>query len=72
METILKVEGMTCLHCKEAVEGAVNKLDGVKSAAVDLEAAKIIERKGIAYLDSITKKDFKNREKALSLVNKKK
>lgn len=41
-------------------------------AKVDLEAAKIIKRKGIAYLDSITKKDFKNREKALSLVNKKK
>lgn len=41
-------------------------------AKVDVEAAKIIERKGIAYLDSITKKDFKNREKALSLVNKKK
>lgn len=41
-------------------------------AKVDLDAAKIIERKGIAYLDSITKKDFKNREKALSLVNKKK
>ena len=41
-------------------------------AKVDLEAAKIIERKGIAYLDSITKKDFKNREKALSLVIKKK
>lgn len=41
-------------------------------AKVDLEAAKIIERKGIAYLDSITKKDFKNRKKALSLVNKKK
>ncbi|MCG7418921.1 copper chaperone CopZ [Macrococcus epidermidis] len=41
METILKVEGMTCLHCKEAVEGAVNKLDGVKSAAVDLEAANV-------------------------------
>lgn len=39
---------------------------------VDLEAAKIIERKGIAYLDSITKKDFKNREKALGIVNKKK
>nr|WP_240628417.1 MULTISPECIES: copper chaperone CopZ [Macrococcus] len=41
METILKVEGMTCGHCKEAVEGAVNKLDGVKSAAVDLEAANV-------------------------------
>ncbi|MGK0575955.1 ribonuclease HIII [Macrococcus capreoli] len=41
-------------------------------AKVDLEAAKIIEKKGIAYLDSVTKKDFKNRAKALALVNKKK
>lgn len=39
---------------------------------VDLEAAKIINKKGIDYLDSITKKDFKNREKALNLYNKKK
>ncbi|MCE4956270.1 ribonuclease HIII [Macrococcoides caseolyticum] len=41
-------------------------------AKVDLEAAKIIEKKGIDYLDSITKKDFKNRAKALALVNKRK
>ncbi|WP_414042790.1 ribonuclease HIII [Macrococcus sp. EM39E] len=41
-------------------------------AKVDLEAAKIISKKGIAYLDSVTKKDFKNRAKALALVNKKK
>lgn len=40
-------------------------------AKVDLEAAKIIEKKGVQYLDSITKKDFKNRAKALDLVNKK-
>lgn len=39
---------------------------------VDLEAVKIIDKKGIEYLDSITKKDFKNREKALNLYNKKK
>ncbi|RXK18187.1 ribonuclease HIII [Macrococcus sp. DPC7161] len=39
---------------------------------VDLEAAKIINKKGIDYLDSITKKDFKNREKALNIYNKKK
>lgn len=41
------------------------------SAKVDLQAAKIIERKSIAYLDSITKKDFKNREKALKLLERK-
>ncbi|WP_414046966.1 ribonuclease HIII [Macrococcus equi] len=41
-------------------------------AKVDLEAAKIINKKGIEYLDSITKKDFKNRAKALAIVQKKK
>lgn len=41
METILKVEGMTCGHCKKAVEGAVSELEGVKSATVDLEAANV-------------------------------
>ena len=30
------VEGMTCNHCKMAVEKAVSSLDGVKSAKVDL------------------------------------
>ena len=30
------VEGMTCGHCKMAVEKAVSSLDGVKSAKVDL------------------------------------
>ncbi|CAD2072072.1 copper chaperone CopZ [Phocicoccus pinnipedialis] len=37
MEQVIKVEGMTCGHCKSAVEGALSKLDGVKSANVDLE-----------------------------------
>ncbi|MFC4076567.1 copper chaperone CopZ [Salinithrix halophila] len=34
---ILKVEGMSCDHCKQAVEGALNRVDGVKKAVVDLE-----------------------------------
>lgn len=33
--TIL-VEGMSCGHCKSAVEGALAKLDGVASAEVNL------------------------------------
>ncbi|MCG1010563.1 copper chaperone CopZ [Salinicoccus sp. ID82-1] len=33
----IKVEGMTCGHCKSSVEGALNKLDGVDSAVVSLE-----------------------------------
>lgn len=37
MEQVIRVDGMTCGHCKQSVEGALSKLDGVKSAAVDLE-----------------------------------
>ncbi|RIP33632.1 ribonuclease HIII [Staphylococcus gallinarum] len=48
---------------REIPKGASNK--------VDLAAAKIIEQKGISYLDSISKKHFANRKKALALVDKK-
>lgn len=37
MEKVIKVEGMTCNHCKMAVEGALKKLEGVKDAVVSLE-----------------------------------
>ncbi|WP_426432620.1 ribonuclease HIII [Staphylococcus xylosus] len=47
----------------EIPKGASNK--------VDLTAAKLIERRGIAYLDSISKKHFANRQKAENLVQKK-
>ncbi|KKK34978.1 copper chaperone CopZ [Salinicoccus sediminis] len=33
----IKVEGMTCGHCKSSVEGALNKLEGVNGAEVSLE-----------------------------------
>lgn len=36
--TMLKVKGMTCGHCKRAVTQALENVDGVKSAVVDLEA----------------------------------
>jgi copper chaperone len=36
-ETTLKVEGMTCNHCKAAVEGALTELEGVESAIVSLQ-----------------------------------
>jgi len=38
MKTI-KVEGMTCNHCKAAVENGVSKLEGIKSASVDLASS---------------------------------
>ncbi|WP_328812915.1 CopZ family metallochaperone [Paradesulfitobacterium ferrireducens] len=34
--TVLKVEGMTCMHCKMSVERALNSVEGVESANVDL------------------------------------
>jgi copper chaperone len=36
-ETILKIEGMTCNHCKMAVEKALQGVAGVAGAKVDLD-----------------------------------
>ncbi|MYL48884.1 copper ion binding protein [Halobacillus litoralis] len=41
METTLKVEGMTCGHCKSAVEGALKEVDGVNGVDVDLETGNV-------------------------------
>ncbi|QTN01361.1 copper chaperone CopZ [Sediminibacillus dalangtanensis] len=41
MEKTLNVQGMSCGHCKMAVEGALKNLDGVSAAEVDLEAGKV-------------------------------
>ncbi len=37
MATIIKVEGMTCNHCKMSVEKAAMNLESVKEAVVDLD-----------------------------------
>ena len=37
MKETIKVNGMTCGHCKASVEGALTKLAGVVSAEVSLE-----------------------------------
>jgi len=36
--TILKIDGMTCGHCRAAVETAIQNVEGVRSARVDPEA----------------------------------
>ncbi|WP_010650130.1 copper chaperone CopZ [Oceanobacillus massiliensis] len=41
MKTTLSVIGMTCGHCKMSVEGALNELNGVKSAEVNLASGKV-------------------------------
>lgn len=35
-DTVLKIEGMSCNHCKMAVEKALQKVAGVAKAEVDL------------------------------------
>ncbi len=36
-DTVLKIEGMTCMHCKMRVEKALKAVAGVTGAQVDLE-----------------------------------
>lgn len=33
----IKIDGMSCNHCKQAVEKALSKVPGVKSFSVDLD-----------------------------------
>lgn len=50
--TNLKVEGMTCHHCVMAVTKALESVDGVRSAKVDLEAGRA-EVDGVADLQAM-------------------
>lgn len=36
--TELNITGMTCDHCQRAVKGALESVEGVQSASVDLDA----------------------------------
>ncbi len=38
METVIKVEGMMCKHCKAKVEKVCKAVPGTEDAVVDLEA----------------------------------
>ncbi|HLR09395.1 MAG TPA: copper chaperone CopZ [Bacillota bacterium] len=37
----LDVKGMTCNHCKSAVEGALKELDGIEQVEVNVETGKV-------------------------------
>ncbi|MDN8991545.1 cation transporter [Staphylococcus aureus] len=47
-QEILNDEGMSCGHCKSAVEYALNNIDGVTSADVNLEKGQV----SVQYDDS--------------------
>lgn len=52
METVIKVEGMMCNHCKARVEKVCSAIAGVSSAVVDL-AAKTVTVIGTAEVNSL-------------------
>jgi Cu+-exporting ATPase len=41
METIIKVEGMMCPHCKARVESVCKAVEGATDAVVDLQAKQV-------------------------------
>ncbi len=51
-KTILKVEGMTCNHCKMSVEKFVGRIDGVKSVTATPNENKV-EIEGDADIKAI-------------------
>jgi len=42
METIIKVEGMMCVHCKAMVEKVCKAVEGTVDAVVDLQAKQVV------------------------------
>ena len=38
---VLNVPSVSCAHCKMAIEGAVNAIDGVDAVSVDIEAKSV-------------------------------
>lgn len=41
MKEVLTVDGMSCGHCKKAIETSVGELAGVTNVAVNLEAGDV-------------------------------
>lgn len=47
-QTTIEVKGMTCGHCKSAVEGALTELEGISQAEADLATGQV----KVAFEDS--------------------
>ena len=54
METVLKVEGMMCTHCKAMVEKVCKAVPGAQDAVVDLQA-KTVTVTGSADREALAK-----------------
>ena len=56
-QKIIKVEGMSCEHCRNAVESALAKLNGVSSAEVNLDE----KLANVEYFGSIDEKEIEEK-----------
>lgn len=54
METVIKVEGMMCNHCKARVESVCKAVPGVQDAVVELDK-KQVTVKGDANVEAVKK-----------------
>jgi len=54
MEKVMEIHGMSCGHCKKAVEKALNAISGVE-AEVDLEQKTAVIKSKIAIDDQVLK-----------------
>lgn len=54
METVIKVEGMMCTHCKARVEKVCSQVPGCTGAVVDLNA-KTVAVSGSADVEAVKK-----------------
>jgi len=54
-KVVLKVDGMSCSHCENAVKKAVGALDGVSEVTVDLEGKTV----SVNYSEKVTLVDIK-------------
>ncbi|MBD3288839.1 heavy-metal-associated domain-containing protein [candidate division KSB1 bacterium] len=52
MKSLIKVDEMTCNHCKMVVEKAVSEIEGVESYDVNLEDG-MVEIVGEANMDDV-------------------
>ncbi|WP_350344834.1 copper ion binding protein [Proteinivorax tanatarense] len=59
VKVIFSVSGMSCEHCKNAVEKALNKLEGVQTVQVDLQLGEV----AISYDENIV-----TREKLINTI----
>lgn len=54
METVLKVEGMSCEHCKAAVTNGLKEVAGVTAVEVNLEKKEVaVQHNEVVTVDAI-------------------